>query len=334
MVGIREVAEHAGVSTATVSFYLNKPDKVRPETAERVRVSIEALGYVRNDAARQLKAGKSRMLALIGFDVTDPFFAAVARGIRAAATEHGLYVVLADSDSQVDLETEYLHLFEEQRVRGLLLAPVADPSPYLVEGKARVPIVLLDYSSDEGTLPAVAINGRAGGRMAAEHLLQCGRRRLAFVGGPSEIHQVAERLEGFRDAAASVPDATVELIETSERNARQGREVGRSIADRPVSERPDGIFAVNDLVAVGLIQALVVERGLPVPDAISVVGYNDALADEYSPLELTTLHPPQAELGATAVGLLLEAEASPAPPPRTVVFMPELIVRESSVPRS
>jgi LacI family transcriptional regulator len=335
MVGIRDVAERAGVSTATVSFYLNKPDKVRDTTAERIRRAIDELGYVRNDAARQLKLGKSRMLALVGFDVSDPFFAAVARGVRAAAAEHGLYVVLADSDSRADLEAEYVGVFEEQRVRGLLLAPVDDPSGYLsARGGVRVPTVLLDYRAATADLPSVSIDGFAGGQIAARHLVACGRRRLAFVGGPLSIHQVAERLAGFRDALASVPGVQLEVIETAERTARSGREVGRELASRPEEQRPDGIFGVNDLVTVGLVQTLALEHEVAIPETISLVGYNDALADEYSPLELTTLHPPQAELGRTAVELLMAESAGDHGHDRQVVFTPQLIVRGTSAPHS
>ncbi len=166
--------------------------------------------------------------------------------------------------------------------------------------KARSPPVAID-----------GLRGRQDGRRAPPAVRT--RRRLAFVGGPSEIHQVAERPRWSPRCCGRVADATVELIETTERNARQGRELGHRIADRPESERPDGIFAVNDLVAVGLLQALVVERGLPVPDASRSSGTTTPSPTNTHPSSSPRSTRRRRNSGRRPWSLLLAAEASPAP---------------------
>ncbi|MDZ4044338.1 MAG: LacI family DNA-binding transcriptional regulator, partial [Rhodoglobus sp.] len=198
---LHDVAKAAHVSTATVSFYLNKPGSVSPGTSERIRRAIDELGYVRNSAASQLRSGTSRMLAFIGFDVSDPHFAAVARGARAAAAAEGLSLVLADTDGVRETEVDYVRLFEEQRVRGLLLAPAGDPTEYLADHAKAMPVVLVGHEDPAGRFPSVSVDNIAGGQLVGEHLTSLGRTRLAFAGGPPSIPQVADRLAGFREGS-------------------------------------------------------------------------------------------------------------------------------------
>jgi LacI family transcriptional regulator len=196
-VSVREVAAAASVSVGTVSNVLNRPDKVAPATVERVMAAIADLGFVRNDAARQLRAGRSRSIGLVVLDVRNPFFTDVARGAEDRAAEDGMTILLGNSDENRDREGAYLDLFEEQRVHGVLISPLSDDLPRLARLRERgTPVVLVDREAADRSFSSVAVDDVVGGELAVRHLAELGRRRVAFVGGPLGIQQAADRLEG------------------------------------------------------------------------------------------------------------------------------------------
>jgi len=329
---VRDVAEHAGVSVGTVSNVLNHPMKVLPATVARVQESIAALGFIRNDAARQLRAGRSTSIGLIVLDVGNPFFTDLARGVEDRASDRGLSVILANSDDSLAREAKYLDLFEEQRVLGVLISPYGEISPRLERLRERgIAAVLVDRSGDGGGFSSVSVDDVAGGRLAVEHLITQGRHRIAFVAGSLTIRQVADRLAGARAAAAAHPGVTLEVIEIDALTVIAGRTAGTRIAARAVVDRPDGIFAANDLIAVGTLQALVMQGHVRVPEQIALVGYDDIDFAAAAVVPLTSIRQPSREIGRIAVGILLEEAADPDLPPRQVVFQPELVVRASSV---
>ncbi|HEY1105127.1 MAG TPA: LacI family DNA-binding transcriptional regulator, partial [Agromyces sp.] len=171
-VSVREVAAAASVSVGTVSNVLNRPDKVAPATVERVLAAIEELGFVRNDAARQLRAGRSRSIGFVVLDVRNPFFTEVARGAETRAADAGLTVLLGTSDESIERERVYVDLFEEQRVHGVLISPLADDLPRLQRLRDRgTPVVLVDRQVHDRSFSSVSVDDVAGGRLAAEHLL-------------------------------------------------------------------------------------------------------------------------------------------------------------------
>ncbi|ODU72814.1 MAG: LacI family transcriptional regulator, partial [Microbacterium sp. SCN 71-21] len=214
-VSVRDVAEAAGVSVGTVSNVLNRPDKVSAETVARVHRAIDLLGFVRNDAARQLRAGRSRSIGLVVLDMRNPFFTEVARGAEERASTDDLTVLMANSDEKQDREDRHVELFEEQRVFGMLVTPVYDSVPKLRAVRDRgTPTVLVDRESRDGSFASVAVDDLAGGTLAASHLLDVGRRRLMFVGGPVSIRQVADRLEGAQGAVAAHGGASLEFVGT------------------------------------------------------------------------------------------------------------------------
>lgn len=179
-VSIRDVARRADVSVGTVSNVLNHPEKVSAASLERVLATIEELGFVRNDAARRLRLGRSTTIGLIVLDMRNPFFTDVARAAEDEAAAHGLSLLLGSSDEDPGRESTYLDLFEQQRVRGLLISPVGDVEPRLERLRARgIPSVLVDRAATGDAFGSVAVDDVAGGRLAVEHLLAIGRRRIA-----------------------------------------------------------------------------------------------------------------------------------------------------------
>ena len=327
--GIRDVADRAGVSVGTVSNALNHPEQVSPEARDRIRSAIAELGYVRNDAARVLRAGRSSTIGLVVLDVRNPFFTDLARGAEEEAAQHGLSVILGNSDEHPGREAGYLDLFEEQRVRGVLISPYGDIDARLQKLHERgIGAVLVDRASGDRRFSSVSVDDVAGGRLAVRHLLDTGRRRIAFVGGPAGIRQVADRLAGARDAVAGVRGATLDVVPTGALTVLEGRRVGLELL---AGARPDAIFAANDLVATGLLQALVMEGSARVPDDVALIGYDDIDFASAAMVPLSSVRQPAALIGQTAVRILLEQEEDDvAAPPRQVVFQPELVVRAST----
>jgi LacI family transcriptional regulator len=331
-INVRDVAAAASVSVGTVSNVLNRPEKVSPATVERVLAAIAELGFVRNDAARQLRAGRSRSIGLVVLDVRNPFFTDVARGAEDRAAEDGMTILLGNSDENVDRERSYLDLFEEQRVHGVLISPLGDDETRLQRLRRRdTPVVLVDRVSEDRSLSSVSVDDVAGGGLAVRHLLETGRRRIAFVGGPASIRQVADRLEGARRAVAEIPGTTLEVIETESLTVLQGRAAGEAIRERPASERPDAIFAANDLLAMGVLQALNMLGSVRVPEDIALIGYDDIDFAAAAVVPLSSIRQPASLIGYTAVDLLLkEAASNEGFTPEQVVFQPELVVRQST----
>ena len=275
-VSVRDVAAAASVSVGTVSNVLNRPEKVAPDTVARVMAAIDELGFVRNDAARQLRAGRSRSIGLVVLDVRNPFFTDVARGAEDRAAEDNMTILLGNSDENGDRERAYLDLFEEQRVHGVLISPLGDDETRLQRLRGRdTPVVLVDRVSEDRNLSSVSVDDVVGGELAVRHLIETGRRRIAFVGGPMGIRQVADRLAGARRAVEAEPDATLEVIETESLTVLEGRAAGEAIRERAAGERPDAVFAANDLLAMGVLQALNMLGSVRVPDDVALIGYDD-----------------------------------------------------------
>ncbi|KRB36691.1 LacI family DNA-binding transcriptional regulator [Microbacterium sp. Root180] len=333
-VSVKDVAALAGVSVGTVSNVLNRPDKVAPTTVERVQSAIAQLGFVRNDAARQLRAGRSRSIGLVVLDVRNPFFTDVARGAERRAATDGLSILLGNSDDDPARESDYLDLFEQQRVHGVLITPVDEISGRLERLRTRgIPAVLVDRLSEGAEFSSVSVDDVSGGYLAVRHLLDIGRRRIAFVGGPEHVRQVADRLEGARRAVAEEPDAALEVVETSALSVLEGRAVGERLRSRGPDGRPDAVFAANDLLAVGVLQALVMLGSVAVPGDVAIIGYDDIDFSAVTVVPLSSIRQPSELIGRRAVELLL-AEVDGAAEREQVVFQPELIVRDSTRARA
>ena len=335
--GIKDVAARAGVSVGTVSNVLNRPDHVGAATRARVEAVIAELGFIRNESARQLRAGRSRTVAYVLLDAGNPFFTDVARGVEEAAREAGLALFLCNSDQDARREDDYLDLLVEQRVRGVLVTPVDPDGDRLAALPGRgVPVVLLDRAQHGGFDGcSVSVNDVEGGDLAVSHLVELGHTRIAFVGGPLGIVQVRERLEGARRAlaAAGLPDdALVEII-TDGLTVAEGRTAGERITGMPARTRPTAAFCANDLLALGLLQQLT-QLGVAVPDDVAIVGYDDIEFAAAAAVPLTSVRQPRHQLGRTAAELLLEEDAArndgTPHEHRQVQFSPDLVVREST----
>ena len=337
-IGIKDVARRAGVSLGTVSNVLNRPETVAEPTRVRVQAVIDELGYVRNESARQLRAGSSRSIGLVVLDAANPFFTDIALGAEQAAAAGNLIVSLFNSSGSTARENQLLELLLEQRVSGVLLSPIFE----LPTGVARlvahgVPVVLLDRDAggDSGFC-SVSVDDVSGGRLAAEHLIGLGHRRLTFVGGPAALPQIADRYGGVLQATeeanrkSTAPAVTLRHVETTSLRIPDGREAGAQIIALPPDERPTAVVCGNDLVALGVLQT-VIRSGLRVPEDVAIVGYDDIEFAEAATVALSSVRQPRELLGRTATDLLLdEVTGGDRHVHREVVYRPELVVRESS----
>ncbi|PWW25026.1 LacI family transcriptional regulator [Geodermatophilus normandii] len=330
---IRDVAEHAGVSVGTVSNVLNRPEVVSGPTRERVLDAIAALGFVRNESARHLRAGHSRTIGLVVLDIANPFFTDVARGVDDVVDPAGLAVILCNSDDRPEKESAHLDVLAEQRVQGVLITPTAELSPHLESLRRRgIPVVLVDRRAPGPDQCAVAVDDVLGGRLAAEHLIERGHRRIAFIGGASGLPQVQERHAGV---AAAVREATGDgdallVLSPEHLTVAGGREAAARIVGLPAARRPTAAVCANDLLALGVLQEMV-RQGVRVPEDFAIVGYDDIDFAAAAAVPLTSVRKPRAALGSRAAELLLDEARGEGHAHVQEVFEPTLVVRESSM---
>ncbi len=316
----------------TVSNALNHPEKVSPATLARIQLAIRDLDFVRNEAAHRLRLGVNRSIGMLVLDVSNPFFTDVARGVEQGLDGTGRALLLANSAQDRARESAHLEAFEEQRLSGLLVTPVGRDLARLRRLRDHgTHVVLVDRMSRTRDFSSVSVEDRLGGRMAAEHLLLIGRRRIAYIGGPKSIEQVRARLAGAEKAVEAFGAGEVSFLETRAMDFSSGRQAAETLLARPRSKHPDAIFAANDLVAIGALQALTM-AGVSVPADIALIGYDDIEFAGAAAIPLTSVRQPAVAIGETAVRILLEeiAEGPERTKSQHVKLMPELIVRTST----
>ena len=327
---IKDVAQAANVSIATVSRILNGQSGVSDELVDQVQDAVRKLNYRPNAAARALKVQKSRSIGLIIPDIENPFFPALVRGVEDAAQVHGYALTLCNTDGKAEEEKRYIKFLLNKQVDGILFVGnsrcFVDDDPELLAGD--VPIVLLDRRIEGVPFSTVMIDNSAGAYMAAEHLLQQGRRRIAMVGGRADSPTNLERVEGYRQALQAYGVSYQPALVTNNEFTFEGGYIGAEFL-LSSGEAFDAVFAANDMMAVGVIECLL-KHGRRVPEDVAVIGFDDIrMASWYKP-SLTTIHQPVYEMGRMAVEMLLSHMQKPALTAQNVMLQPELIVRQSS----
>ena len=326
MASIKDVARLAGVSLGTASNVLNHPDRVGPARRAQVERAIAALGYVRNEPARQLRAGMSRTVAVVVLDVANPFFGDIVAGAEEAADEHDAQVVVCNSGGDPEREARHLGRLVEQQVLGILLSPVheAASAQRLAARPPPPPVVFVDRAPPGPGFASVTVDDVQGGTLVGELLARAGHHRVAFAGGPVMLRQVTDRLHGLRAGFGRAGD--VRVVETPELTIRAGAAVLDQLLSLDPETRPTAVFCANDLLAIGVLNAGV-RRGVAIPERLSVVGYDDITFAETASVALTTVAQPARRLGREATHLLFAKHDGP---PRHVKFEPELVIRSST----
>ncbi|HTJ92990.1 MAG TPA: LacI family DNA-binding transcriptional regulator [Pararobbsia sp.] len=325
---IREVAEHANVSKATVSRYLNGSLSLPPDTAQRIDAAIVALNYRQNSLARRLSLGSSETIGLAMPDVANPFFAEIADEVELAASEHGYGLSLCITRNELQRESLYLSWLDTQHLDGLILVSNRPDDGTLREliGTRRN-LVLIDEDIPGTDVPKVFVDNVQGGYLATRHLIQAGHTRIGHVSGPQTLFTVQERFYGYRRALSEAGIAyDPDLIRFGSYDRHFGNAALRELL--ALRAAPTAIFAASDYLAVGMLDALR-DHGIMVPRDMSIVGFDDM---EFASLLLppiSTLHQSARDLGRKGVEMLLARLSGEAP--STVHRLPVRLIERASV---
>jgi LacI family repressor for deo operon, udp, cdd, tsx, nupC, and nupG len=324
---IRQVAEAAKVSVATVSRALENPQVVAAKTLNRVRSVIRELGYTPNAQAQMLRTSKTRLVIALVPDIANPFFAEVIRGIEQVAHANKYSVLLGDSQNNPLREQAYADMVSSRQADGLISLVPRLPRQ---SGRSPIPIVNACEYVPNADVYKVYVDNRAGARSAVSHLLSLGHRAIGHIAGPKNSAICIDRQRGYEEA---LRDAKVrirpELLSSGDFSVESGQRATRALlaAKRAFT----ALFCANDEMAIGAMQALRA-HGLAVPQAVSVVGFDDIRFARYTDPPLTTVSQPKNALGRQAMQALLEKLEAPNKPARTFVLHTELIVRGSTGP--
>jgi LacI family transcriptional regulator len=327
MVTMREVADAAGVSIATVSRVLNGTRPVTEPAQRSVLRAVEDLGYRRNLVASSLRQQRTRSVAAVVPHIANPYFPrliqAIERGL--AADEHQL--LIADSQDDPAVERDRIAALADRQVDGLLVVPCHErDSADSLEGLS-MPYVLVDRTIAGVAADRVGSDDLAGMRAVVAHLRASGRQRLAFVGAAPDTSTARQRVEAFlAEVGAEAP------VLLGDYTLDWGRRAAATLLARAGTDPdglPDAVVCGNDLVAIGVVRGLR-DAGVALPDAVAVTGYDDVGFAEVCDPPLTTVHQPVDAIGETAVRLLLERAGGANPPVREVRLAPELVVRAST----
>ena len=332
-VTLKELARRAGVHPSTISRVVNRDPGLRiaPETRARIESLLQETEYRPDGVARGLRLRQTYVLAVVIPDITNPFFAALFRGIEDGAAPRGYNVLLCNTDGSPDRQQSHLHSLTARRVDGIILASsyLHDPSVEWLRHR-RLPYVLVNRFSEDGKDPFVGSDDVTGARLATEHLIARGHRRIAHLAGHATVSTGVLRRRGYLNALADAgirPDPSL-IVERGYMEEGGARAAARVLAS---PQPPTAIFAVTDMTAVGAYgQAR--RMGLRIPEDVAIVGYNDIpLAGRLEP-GLTTVRVPMHECGSAAAQLLLEEIETGEAGPRRVIFNPEFVVRGSTGP--
>ncbi|MET0725917.1 MAG: LacI family DNA-binding transcriptional regulator [Leifsonia sp.] len=326
------MAERAGVSIASVSRVLNG-QPASPHVIEKVREAADALGYVPHATARSLKMGRTEQIAFAVADVGNPVYVAMMHEVSRVVSKAGFRLVLSSTGNDPQDQIDLLSSLNRGFVDGLLLSPLRVTEPLVDALRAsRLPIVIIGSLPDGVELDNVRADSVAGIGLAVEHLVEQGRKHIAFVNGPVDTVPGAARLSGYMTSIDRFGLATsADLqVEASDFTYKAGR---KAVARLITQSSPDAIVCANDLLAVAALKELT-SRGLRVPEDVAVVGMDDTDAAELANPSITSVDLGSVKRAKAAAKLLIRRLADPAAAVKQVVIEPTLSVRESSVVRS
>jgi LacI family transcriptional regulator len=325
-VTIKQVAEKAGVSTATVSRVLNDSPLVTEEVKGRVKRAIDELSYYPNRAARHLRAGHVRKVGVLFADISNPFFTSVLTGIEGALQQAGYILVLGNSNEDPRIEQLHLNAFLEEGVAGIIFAAVTNSKArYQHVLQAGIPMLAIDRIVEGLRIDSVTINNVDAAYQATAHLLNLGHPDVAFISGPENMSTARYRRQGYLQAIEET-GAARPMIEIGNFRQDGGYKAMQALLDRP--DRPSAVVVGNNLMTLGALQ-IIHERQLVIPKDIAVVGFDDMPWVTSLQPPLTVIAQPTCEMGMIAARLLLDRIRLPDNPVQRLTLDTQLIVRSS-----
>lgn len=327
MSSIKDVAQTAGVSTATVSRVLANSSLVKQETRKRVLDAVEQLNYRPNLIARSLRAQKSAKIGLVVSDIRNPFFTAISRAVEDAAYEQGYSVLLCNTDENPEKEELYLNVLHDENVAGIIFSPTQQFSKKLSALKSNIPFVIIDRAVKSDQADMVLLDNVEAGYELTSHLIGNGYRRLAGLFGNASTTG-KDRNQGFQKALSEHQLKPVAERFISPR-IKQGYDATLALLDQ--ADCPDAIFTSNSLLTAGAFQAIR-DRKLNVPNDVALVGFDETTWGALVDPPITLIAQPTEEIGRTATELLFQRIEEPSRSPKTVILKGTLIARDSSAP--
>ncbi|MFD8078796.1 LacI family DNA-binding transcriptional regulator [Streptomyces sp. NPDC059718] len=305
------MAAAAGVSASTVSNYFHYPHKLTSATQERVQQAVEALGFVANDAARMLRTGTNPVIGYITAEPVGAGASEAAHAIEQRIAKENMHLLMAHGSSE-ERERSYLRLFEQQRVAGIIIAPIGDVESELARIRTHgVPSVVITRQATSTTQASVFTDHALGGRIAVQHLIGQGRRRLGFVTDDLDDRQVQDQLRGALEALSSAPGIALEVVRATNGTLNAGVACAEDIAQRPREERPDGLFCANGILAIGMAQVFAAGHNTREPLDVAIVGYDATALAPLAAAPVTAVRVPHREMGVAAVNLLFDQISRP-----------------------
>jgi len=323
---LKDVAELAGVSTATVSHVLNDSKFVGDALKLKVLAAVDTLDYVPNSLAKSLRMSESKLIGLMISDISNPFFSLVVRGIEDGLAKSDYNVLLCNTDSTFSKEEEYLKVLLSRRIDGLVVSSAGGEGNHF--RSTGVPLVFLNRSPNSLANNMVTTNNYKGAYWATEHLVKHGYQRIAIIAGPQHINTARDRLMGYCCAIGDnggVPDDG--LLKIGQFDTESGYTAMQELMGQKV--KPDAVFTCNNLMTLGAFRYLR-EAGLKIPEQIALVGYDDPEWATIAEPPLTVIRQPAYNLGLTAAKLVVECiKEKNQGKPQKIFLDPELIVRKS-----
>lgn len=329
MATMKDIARLAGVSTSTVSHVINKSRFVSDEIAERVNNAAQQLNCAPSALARSLKMNRTKTIGMLVTTSTNPFFGEVVKGVERSCYHQGYNLILCNTEGDNQRMKASINTLLQKRVDGLLLmcSTLEGERLDVFDRYPDIPIVVMDWGPILFASDKIQDNSLQGGYMAAKHLIECGHKEIGCITGPLIRHQAQMRYEGYKRALAEAgiainPDWIVE----SDFECEGGYQAFEKLYQR--GKLPSALFVSNDMMAMGVIQAAS-QRGLRVPDDLSLIGYDDVHIAKFMTPALTTIHQPKYRLGKAAVDTLLYRLENPDTTAQVVQLEPTLVVRNS-----
>ncbi|MEZ4669448.1 MAG: LacI family DNA-binding transcriptional regulator [Anaerolineae bacterium] len=329
---IKEVAKAAGVSTATVSRVMNGADGVSSKLEKKVHAAMEKLHYHPSTIARSFKKQETRLIGVMLPLLDHPFYSRMATAIEKKLFTSNYRAIICNSEESEEREQAYIEMLLRQRVDGIIINSAAKNTAYMQElQNLKIPYVLIDRILPEIECDKVFCDNSNGGYLGMQHLIQLGHRHIAVVAAPTFTEPIIRRIRGTREALADfgIQDDPNLLVTGDTQLFDMGYEAACHLLD--MNPRPTAIFALTDVTAVGVMHA-VAERGLKIPDDLSVLGYDDVPVASYTIPPLTTVAQPIVEMGEEAVDLLFRQIENPHLPNEKAVLQPHLVIRSSTAP--
>lgn len=328
---IYDVAREAGVSIATVSHVMNGKGKISRERREEILDIMQRLNYRPNAIASALAGKKTYTLGLLVPDISNPFFAEIARSVEDHGHQLGYSVIICSTDNQEEKVKRYVSLLRQKQVDGVIIGTGVSHGELLKPLQEHsLAIALIARDNPALGASSVRVHDLEGGRLAAEHLLRLGHRRLAVLAEHERVTSSNERVRGFVEAAASLGlGPSPDYMAACDHKIEDGYRRAKAILE--LEEPPTALFCCNDLLAIGALQAIR-ELGLRVPEDCSVVSFDDTILARVTDPPLTVIAQPMEQMGRLAVDLVVRNLSSHGEPPQRIVLPPELVIRRSTAP--